>query len=179
MSRHAPEILAELREGTDERQLRSVEQQLGVRFPASVRECYRIHDGASGHALLDYWEFLSLDQMLAAWKTLKQYYDEGVFRESGGSGFERLEGEASSRGPIRRQWWNPKWIPFTNCDGHHLCMDFDPAKGGKVTQVLMFDRALGWRELLARSFKEWWQNFASDLEHGTVVLNSEGVLVKK
>src|SRR5437899_2262921 len=82
LSRLAPDILAGLHKGARARELRCVEQQLGVRFPVSVRECYRIHNGAEGHALLGYWEFLSLDQMQENWNRLKRCYDEGVFRAS-------------------------------------------------------------------------------------------------
>src|SRR5436190_1188967 len=113
LSQHTPDIRADLHKGAHEKELRSVEQQLGVRFPVSVRECYRIHNRADGYALLGGWEFLSLDQMLDNWKWLKKIYDEGHFRESGGPGCQRLEGVADARRPVRRHWWNPKWIPFT------------------------------------------------------------------
>lgn len=90
--------------------------------------------------------------MLDNWIFLKKIYDEGHFQESGGPRCHRLQGVANAPRPVRRHWWNPKWIPFTRSEDHHFCMDFDPAKGGKAGQVLMFDNGSPRRDLLAPSF---------------------------
>jgi cell wall assembly regulator SMI1 len=178
LTANAPKVLAELRPGADESVLTSVEQQLQVRFPESARESYLIHDGAQGEALLGYWQFLSLEQMLIAWKKLKNGYDKGYFAESGGPGCKDLAGVGFPIGPIQPHWWNPKWIPFAESEGHHFCFDLDPTKGGRASQVLMWDRSLDKRKLLAPSFEEWWREFADDLERGRRVQDRRGVLRK-
>jgi cell wall assembly regulator SMI1 len=174
LSRHAPDILAELCDGADEADLRWAEEQIGVTFPKSVRESYLIHDGADGVALLGYWDFLSVNQMVTAWKKLKQCYDKRYFAPEPD---QLPEGDGTPKSPIQPHWWNRKWIPFTESDGHHFCMDLDPADGGVAGQVLMWDRAMGDRVLLGESFEGWWKQFAADLESGVRAPDSEGVLV--
>ena len=102
---HAPQVYESLRPGATDKQLDEGERRLGVSFPESVRESYRIHDGQEpdGPALIDAWEFLSLERILDEWQVWKQLLDGGEFARS-----------RSKPDPgIRPDWWAPRWIPLT------------------------------------------------------------------
>ncbi|HEY1065229.1 MAG TPA: SMI1/KNR4 family protein [Pirellulales bacterium] len=173
LSEHAPHALAELCDPAEAADLDWAEKAIGATLPASVRESYLIHDGADGVAFLGYWDFLSLGEMVATWKRIKEAYDAGYFAAPG----EPLEGTGVAHGPVRPQGWNPKWIPFAERDEVFVCLDLDPDQEGVVGQLLLWDPSSPERELVAESFEGWWQTFADELESGERALDADGALV--
>ena len=78
-------------------------------------------------------------------------------------------------GPIRTDWWNTKWIPFVdNEQGDQLCVDLNPAKGGKKGQVIDWWHEKGAYKVVADSVGEWLAAVAKDLEKGTFVAIPSG-----
>jgi cell wall assembly regulator SMI1 len=71
---HAPAVLASLRPGASERQVRAAEEAMQVTLPDDVRACYRIHDGQDPAAngwrppFLHGWGWLPLEDVVAQWR---------------------------------------------------------------------------------------------------------------
>ncbi len=142
---------------------------MGLEFPEDVRESYRLHDGSRQGSYLVLFErgfILPLGSdpedggsVVDEWKSMCGIADQMAARYG-----ESLTGEVA--GPIRRTFWNPRWVPLT-CDweSHAVCIDLDPAPGGRVGQVIMRRREADvW--VLAPSWSEWLARYAADLEAG-------------
>jgi cell wall assembly regulator SMI1 len=159
--------------GATDQQINKAERRLGVTFPEPVRQSYRIHDGQEpdGPALIDAWEFLSLERIVDEWDVWKQLLDGGEFARS------RSKPEPGIRG----DWWAPRWIPLTySGSGDHHCLDLDPAPGGTLGQVILMYHDMTERPLVAPSFEAWLGRFADDLEAGEYVFSEDdGGLVRK
>lgn len=169
LSQHAPEILADLCEGATAEDIRWAEEQIGCTFPDAFKLSHLIHDGSDSCALLAYWDFYSLTEIVRAWKSLKECAARGFFDEA----------ESEPQGPIRREWWNTKWIPLTGEPrGDHLCLDLDPAEGGQGGQVIYWYHDDSVRELIAPTYEAWWEQLADGLEAGAYKVDREGVLVR-
>src|SRR5262245_49372290 len=130
---NAPEVLESLQPGASDAAIGQVEAALGVTLPEDVKAAYRIHDGQAGSmppGFLYCWEWLSLERMLSTWKCGKDLLDNGTFS---------AEVKSHPTGPIRDDWWHPKWVPVT-CDGgaSHHCLDLAPKRGGVVGQVILW-----------------------------------------
>lgn len=166
---HAPDILASMRSGASEEEICAVEKQLGCTFPKAVRDWYGLHNGSETCALLGYWDFYSLEEMVDSWKVTKDIYDKGFFDEV----------KSDPVGPIRTEWWHPCWIPITgDACGNHLCIDLAPESGGHKGQVISWVNDDSIRRLIAPRFSAWFEQLADGLEVGDFRIDREGVLVR-
>ena len=90
--------------------------------------------------------------------------------------YGEFEGDLSqpAKGIRGDKWFNLKWIPFmSNGGGDSYCIDMDPAKGGKVGQIISMNHEHGRRELLAPSIKEFLGRLAHGLENELMVFDDE------
>jgi cell wall assembly regulator SMI1 len=68
-----------------------------------------------------------------------------------GGTFDGIKGEPL--GPIRSDWWNPKWLSVTeDTTGYVKCLDLAPRCGGDVGQVISWCHDDARRGVLATSF---------------------------
>jgi cell wall assembly regulator SMI1 len=155
---NAPAIRTTLRDGASHEQVSGAGNTMDAALPSDVRESYGIHDGQyGGPPLFGEWSLLSLDDMMKAWRVMKNLLDDGTFVADGGN----------PTGPIRENWWHGKWIPFAgDGSGDFYCLDLAPSAGGDEGQIISFWHADARRELLAPSFAAWLHRFADDLENG-------------
>lgn len=147
---NAPDVAAGLSPGATDEQIAATERALAVTFPDNVRASYRIHDGQQadpsvGGGFTEGGEFLLLSRIVDEWEVWKNLLDDGTF-----DGFESGPDEG-----VRPDWWNARWIPITHDgSGNHLCLDLDPAPGGKSGQIItMWHDSPEW-EVMAGSFGE-------------------------
>jgi cell wall assembly regulator SMI1 len=170
LTAHAPDVLESLRPGATEEAIRAAEEEMGVTLPDDVRSCYRIHDGQQPVLVnVTYWPGLrtvpgflygdpwrGLRDMVEYWRDLKSLLGDFAGISS------------SPRGPIRSDWWHPKWLPVTKWGGGGdlRCLDLAPKSRGKVGQVISWYHDDPARGVLAKSFTEWLAAFARDLERG-------------
>ncbi len=160
LKQHVPEMAVNLLPGAVDTEIKEAETALGVTFTNDFKACYRIHNGQHELAtpMVGEWQLLSLQDMVLDWKRMKELYDAGKLNS---------DETITLSGPVRADWWNPKWIGFaTNGGGDLFCLDFDPASGGKKGQVVTFWHMTPNREVLASSLQEWLENFFNDLKKG-------------
>lgn len=170
LATNAPDVLTSLAPPATDDQFRAAEDAMGVKLPAEVRACYRIHDGQQPvptplpsnpalrcvPAFLDGEDWLSLDRMVESWRMMKRLLDAGSFPHSG-----------LPRGPVRPDWWHPHWLPLTESQsGYMTCLDLAPASGGRVGQVLRWCHDDPFRGVAAPSLGDWLAEFAEELEAG-------------
>ncbi len=161
---HAPDYLADLQPGASDTAIARAEKSFGATLPDSVRASYRIHDGARGGMgpLIPPWRLLSLDNSVKRWKQLSQ--------EHGSAQDDYTEPEAG----IQAGWWRKGWIPVaSNSSGDFLCVDLEPAPGGKRGQIILYWHADVRRGKLADDFESWLRQFADELEKGKYKLDGE------
>ncbi|MGB3879375.1 MAG: SMI1/KNR4 family protein [Diaphorobacter nitroreducens] len=147
-----PALLADLNPPASDADIQKLELQLGVELPTDFVGCLKVHDGQRGGAgcLFSDSEFLSSQRILKEWAIWKDLHDGGDFDDA----------EAESGTGIQPVWWSPKWIPFTyNGAGDHLCLDLDPAGGGRAGQVITLWHDDGSRKKKADSFAQWFAEF--------------------
>ncbi len=164
---NAPEIHSDLLAGATDEEICSAEEFMDIKFPDDLKISYRIHNGQRGDSstLLGEWQLYSLENMKSRWKILKKLFDAG-----------ELNAEATPIGPVRAEWWNPKWIPIThNGAGDLYCLDLAPAAGGEVGQIITFWHMDEKRERLANSLQDWLQSYAEDLENGRYTVEDGGL----
>ena len=113
---------------------------------------------------------MSLEGLLFQWRIWKELLDEGAF--------EGDTGEPASG--IKADWWNAKWIPITHDgSGNHLCLDLDPAPGGKMGQIITMWHDEGSRSVVTGSLTDWLTQLAEGYENGEWVYSDEyGAVVR-
>src|SRR5262249_19841494 len=151
--------LASLRPGASEEAIRTAEEAMGVTLPEEVQACYRIHDGQQPVLVnVTYWPglhtvpgfldgdpWMGLQEMVDYWGDLKSLLGEFAGISS------------SPRGPIRSDWWHPKWLPVTEYGGGGdlRCLDLAPKSRGKVGQIITWYHDDAFRGVVAKSFTQW------------------------
>jgi cell wall assembly regulator SMI1 len=139
-----------LRPGVPERELMSLERDLGRNLPAGFRELYRWHDGQDAECTLPLYYnqmFMPLKQVQLVWAAVSQLLDSGEFPEV--------------------NWWSKSWIPFLDSgNGDHLCVDLDGTFGGMPGQVLAFYHDWECRNIEYPSIEKWLEAFVPTVENG-------------
>ena len=137
----------------------------GVTLPEEFVESYRLHNGQAsevedlipsptGGEFDGTFQLLPLDEIDSEWAMWKELVDGGEFT---GTTSDPDKG-------IRDDWWNAGWIPFAaNGAGDSICLDLNPAKEGRMGQVITMNHETSERRLLANSFAEWLADLAETI----------------
>ncbi|MBV7533473.1 SMI1/KNR4 family protein [Chitinophaga sp. sic0106] len=176
MREHAPKMLSILNPGVSLNDIAELESATGVLLPNSFKHFYSVHDGqmVSKAGLVNGDKLLSVQDILDEWTTWQELLDNGAFLHNG----DRLLSEPDSG--IKDDWWNPRWIPFTYDGlGNHLCLDFDPAPGGRAGQVITLWHDDAHREMIAPSFDIWLSNYLDALDRGEYIYAKRWGIVRK
>jgi cell wall assembly regulator SMI1 len=166
-----PSLPGELNdEGITDEMITSLEQKIDHTLPLDFLEFYRLMNGEkNGGYVFDYEELLTFDRILDEWTVWKDLAE----------GEEFADDTSDPEAGIRNDWYNVNWIPFTyNGSGDHLCLDLDPAPGGKYGQVIRMWHDDAVRTLEYASFTEWLTAYIEDLKAGEFVFE-DGYLKKK
>jgi len=164
---HAPEMRDDLLLGATPEEIKTAEESMHIKLPSDVKDSYLIHNGQNtiGAYLIGDWQLLPLKDMLRQWENLRKSSNESA----------DVKGEP--HGPVRDDWWNPKWIPFAyDGAGDFYCVDLDPPSEGTVGQVISYWHVDEERERLAQSFQEWLKGYADDLEAGKYKVEEDGLV---
>jgi cell wall assembly regulator SMI1 len=159
------ERLGPLADGASEDEIARLEGTMGIRLPEDVRQSYAIHDGTGGRDLYTAYGLSDLEEIARNWTGMRGL-SEGV----------EFEGRnPRPNGPIKIQWWNPRWVPITDSgSGNHICVDLDPAEGGTPGQLIDWDHERGPTKVIATGLREYLGRFADDLEAGRLQFGRTG-----
>jgi cell wall assembly regulator SMI1 len=163
---HTPPGTLRLPPDASDEALAAAEAKVGFRLPGDVRSFYRLHDGLGGSWLLHYGEFLSLGNLVMQWG----WYAEMDRTQDPA---DPLYQTKAISGPIKPVWWSSRRLPVTDNSGNHTMIDLDPAPGGAVGQVIIYDHEVGPTRVLAPSFAAWLVRIAAGLEAGELIWRQE------
>ncbi len=147
--------------------LAALERHLGLRLHDQVAGLLRMCDGVRPG---DYplpmratsptkWRTISSVEVTAQWDLLGSIADS-----------TSLELKVRTVGPVRPTWWNKSWIPIADCGmGDAVCVDMDPAQGGTVGQLILYEHDFEERKVLYPSLLNWLGECADDLESGAYI----------
>ena len=153
-------------EPVDDIMLNQIEAETGLTLPVEFKNLYKLHNGQGdiGDSLFDLFSLNSAKDILENWDAFKivepQCDQDGI--------------KAEPEEGIKDKWCNSKWIPFAStADGHAICIDYDPAEGGNVGQIITFWYNEGERNLIADSFEEFIISYLKNLEEGIYIYDTE------
>ena len=149
-----------------EDQIQQLESAISTKLPDDFVQFLKIHNGQVGKSgwIINGSELLSTERIIDEW---------GVWNDILKSGdFDGMTDERSNG--IKEDWWNAKWIPFTyDGGGNHLCIDLDPAAEGSVGQIITMWHDDPEREVKAKTFREWFEQYVDDLIAGKYVYSDD------
>ncbi len=173
LQQNAPQIYAGLAPGATEAQIAEAEETCGFSLPDDARQSYLRHDGQSGdfgepHGgtfIPDCFAWLSISKASYKWQgnieTLHDLEDD----MPGGDGADF---------GVKPVFLDPAWVPFAKAiGGNQICLDFDPAPGGSIGQIVEVEHEAEGQRCLAPGFRAWLETVVSDLETGRLVWNAE------
>ena len=154
ITKKQPELKSHLLPGASLGEIQSIEDSLGVEFPAMFRDCYLIHNGLAQSRFIDYWRLFPLKEITEIWDFCKKLRV-----------CDDLDNEYK---------WNPKWIPFgSNMSGNLICFNLDPttedaenvpegfSRFGELFIYFQDEKRVTSQNI---EFHEWFENFMGSYE---------------
>jgi cell wall assembly regulator SMI1 len=167
LNTNAPQVMNDLYPGASVFEIKNLEKFVEFQLSESLKESLRIHNGQDGRFRLVYpWEIFPTDGILLEIQRMNS-----DFLEELRSNNVELEDGLETRGSVKSTIWNDKWIPFSS--GNLLCIDNDPAEGGRIGQVILWAADPPYVEVIAPSYRTWLGQFANDLEGGKYKWDAE------
>jgi cell wall assembly regulator SMI1 len=152
LAANAPELARALRPGAAPERIEHAQRRLGFDWTEEARAWFRAHDGGGWPLAFIEAEFLSLEKSLFE----REMMNDIDFGE---------DARGQPIGPVRGDWWNRRWVPIIGT-GNMLCLDFDPAAGGRVGQVVEFMKGTDRRTVAFESVASMLASWADMLESG-------------
>lgn len=124
-----------LKDPASPNEVENLNQQLGGMLPVDLLDSLKRHNGSALWTTKFYKGGLfgvseiaeTLDEVRGAVQDLlNSNQNDGI----------NAEMKLKSFGPVKNVFWSEHWIPFHMTDWSKTCLDFDPAKGGDVGQVI-------------------------------------------
>lgn len=149
--------------GATEEEIYEAETALGARLPEDLRTAFALRN--------PFWlplhdEMQTIQEVVELWNMYCGVWTTDAW----GTGSIPV-------GPVRPDWWNPRWIPITFNQGCCYFVDLDPAPGGQMGQVVSYvcgnprikliDPST---KVVAACFRQWVEKLATDLERGAISL---------
>ncbi|HBP16515.1 MAG TPA: hypothetical protein DEA08_01815, partial [Planctomycetes bacterium] len=162
LSRHAPEVLANLAPGADPADLDVFCDQLALELPPQVRALWLRHDGQLNDypALFEFRWFRPLEEALAATRRTR--------------GLEEFDWEHELPPEVDTTLYSRWWINFAGeAGGDDWFLDFSPSEEGTPGQVIEVTHNADVR-VLAPSLTEFFQGIALALEAGLFEVDESG-----
>src|SRR6266540_683725 len=124
LNTHVPETAKTLAPPASEREVKELEDFVGLGLPESFKRSLRVHNGQRDptrcHSFCEEGIFLNTTEIAETWKTLSEL-DEGFRQQYPGWDSHEFG-----------DWWNRNWIPFTQSDCGSLCINLDPRLGDRI-----------------------------------------------
>ncbi len=149
---HSPRGVSDLNAPASEADMMALESASGLLIPEALRVVLSLHDGEKGSSLYgNDFDFLSSREMAEHWRMHVAILDHLPLGALAGEFDPEIMSECDSG--VRPLIANRMWLPIAENNGDVTrYIDFDPAPGGHLGQVIEVDpEATTWR-VLAPSF---------------------------
>ena len=181
---HSPQTYGHLQSPASEEQVLSVEQAVGATLPDSFKELLFRFNGDDG---LTWLAFLGNGNQLLPCQQIVEYY---TLEQTTAAQFYKPEYESVEfwldrvankimfvKGPVKPLTLHPNWIPITSMNGD-VCryLDYDPAEGGEIGQVIEVDAECCTYQVLASNFEAFLAVYAQQLRVGLYKVDDEGFI---
>jgi cell wall assembly regulator SMI1 len=158
LAENAPDVAKSLLPGAKDADFDAVEKTTGVRLDRAARNALARHNGQDsfGPPLVGDWLLLGTSEMLRQ----REFTLAATAGSNADSTVEPDDG-------IAKRWFDERWLPMAHDGaGNFLCLDHNPAKGGREGQVISMSSAGPGRRLVAKDMDEWLRGLASDMGAG-------------
>ena len=181
---HSPKTYGHIQSPASEEQVFSVERVVGVPLPTSFKDLLLRFNGDDG---LTWLALLGNGNQLLPCQQITEYYK---LEQSTAAQFYKPEHETMEfwldrvsnkimfvKGPVKPLTLHPKWVPITSMNGD-VCryLDYDPAEGGEIGQVIEVDAECCTYKVLASSFETFLASYAQQLQMGLYKVDDEGFI---
>jgi cell wall assembly regulator SMI1 len=129
-----------------EDEVNDYERVLGVSLPQSYRDSLLIHRGVEGGALV--WDSVNINEPNVAIG-----YRAICIREFTGSSMKGVV--VNAVGPVQTILFDPLWVQVADDNGLPICIDLNPALGGRLGQVIFLDPGISTVSVVAGDFAEF------------------------
>jgi len=161
---HAEELLDELEPPAPPSRIERAEEALGIVFPLDFRTSLLIHDGQRPRSPSIFDTHYCLLPLKESVETRRILLDTVATLRSGGALMEMKAPPG-----VQSVWFDEKWIPMAEAGiRDQLCLDLAPDSGGRIGQVVRYVGDEQRRYLIANSFEEWLDAFATKLGAGQI-----------
>ena len=184
VSIHSPATIEHLNPPAQESEITLVENMLKISLPDSFKDLLETFNGEDGLTWLalfgDGNQLLSCRDIIDQYK-LEQDIGQQMFNpEMENIEFWRdrvVENIISVKGAVKPLLRHQKWIPITCMNGDvFIYLDFDPAPGGHIGQVIKVDTEACSYQVLANSFAEFMEIYANQLANDEYRVDEDGFI---
>lgn len=163
-------VLSTLNPAASSQEVRNLERMLKVSLPSDYKESLMVHNGVSygvrhlrdneQTSIFQTFVYLSMIDVLKTLEDAKAYAEDQTYMDEG-TPSEKNSSEGNDPGDhtdkfIKDVWWSDKWVPIARTfDDTFVCIDLDPASGGKTGQIILICRGHGHLSVLAPDFKHF------------------------
>jgi cell wall assembly regulator SMI1 len=168
LAANAPAIRENLNEGASKNQISRLEKRLGVDLPEDYKVFLQRCNGRMGGEVYWFYEsdLLSIKGVISTW----ELWNDMIADEPRSFKTSKIKSDLG----IRREWWNPKWIPITyGSKSDDLYIDLDPDKGGTPGQIISVHFDSPKRELKHPSFTDWLEHVLTGVETCQIVYDAK------
>jgi cell wall assembly regulator SMI1 len=145
------------------------ESVMRVDFPDDFRRFFLRHDGSGSYFVSPYkiggggQTIMALKAIVRTWKRMVEI----------GADFEKDGEFGEQTGPVKPNYWNKRWFPFTeNGCGDNIYLDLDPAEDGTVGQVVDWWHEGGVSTCQSPSLQEWLNEVVGEIKNGVYTFGS-------
>lgn len=138
------------------------EAEMEVKFPDDFQQLLLRHNGSGRYSISPYktggghQTFMALHEVVGLWRGMVEV----------GIDLEGLGDFGEQSGPIKHNYWNKRWIPFTdNGCGDNLILDLDPAEQGNVGQVVDWWHEGAVSTFQSSSLREWLNEVVAEVRN--------------
>ena len=152
---------------------------MGLSLPDDLACSLKIHNGMRNNfarlfSAIEYDHLLTCAEMARDCKMLRQ-----IVRGLEPSGALGAEGRAVCGSRIRDRHWCDGWLKVTDFNGDGLVIDLDPGPRGSRGQVFRYYNSQPPRRVLADSWGELLELYASRLAMGQFEIQDDMLLLKR
>ena len=156
---HAPTVLPTLNGPATDGDIERLESTIGHTIPNDLRASLELHNGQDDPSrlqlLCEAGILLSIDRMLEVWEMMTKINHDLDDQISDCSGVE---------------WWNPAYLPISDSEGDHLCINLLADDFG---EVLWHVHDNGIEHHVFPSYTDWLQHVASILTEKRFAIDGE------